>query len=219
MGYLEVLHAPTKEGATADHTRYRAQGSGFSPPPLLSLGWEALTSHGPQRPSLPLISQSIAVSSEFVCSPVLPLGRPSSDAFAIVLRPIEARCPARAPARSAGTGKGTCGKDGPLASPTVAGVPDRAGSRHHGRAARGRHGTHRPPEPAGPRPPDASRPPPTTAKPQCPPRARVRPRARGGGTVGGAARAPPHAPLAVSRAGPRTWTAVECPMIGLIFFV
>ena len=105
MGYLEVLHAPTKEGATADHTRYRAQGSGFSPPPLLSLGWEALTSHGPQRPSLPLISQSIAVSSEFVCSPVLPLGRPSSDAFAIVLRPIEARCPARAPARSAGTGK------------------------------------------------------------------------------------------------------------------
>lgn len=26
----------------------------------------------------------------------------------------------------------------------------------------------------------------------------------------------PHAPLAVSRAGPRTWTAVECPMIGLI---
>ena len=120
MGYLEVLHAPTKEGATADHTRYRAQGSGFSPPPLLSLGWEALTSHGPQRPSLPLISQSIAVSSEFVCSPVLPLGRPSSDAFAIVLRPIEARCPARAPARSAGTGKGTCGKDGPLASPTVA---------------------------------------------------------------------------------------------------
>jgi len=137
------------------------------------------------RPSLPLISQSITVSSEFVCSPVLPLGRPSSDAFAIVLRPIEARCPARAPARSAGTGKGTCGKDGPLASPTVAGVPDRAGSRHHGRAARARHGTHRPPEPAGPRPPDASRPPPTTAKPQCTPRARVRPRARGGGTVGG----------------------------------
>lgn len=62
-----------------------------------------------------------------------------------------------------------------------------------------------PPTKAGPAPV-----PPTASEPPVP-STRVRRRARG------RRQGPrPHAPLAVSRAGPRTWTAVECPMIGLI---